>query len=76
MILALRGVDVAHADQHRVFRGNLGAKPKMFVSGSGPSPRSAASGMPCTLPEGEVSGVLMSECASIQTRPIFCSCRR
>ena len=33
----------------------------------------AASGMPCTLPVGEVSGVLMSACASIQIKPIFCS---
>ena len=38
----------------------------MCASGSGPRPSSAASGMPCTLPEGEVSGVLMSEWASIQ----------
>ena len=30
----------------------------------------AASGMPCTFPLGEVSGVLMSVCASIQMRPI------
>src|SRR5215475_9064249 len=36
----------------------------------------AASGMPCTLPLGEVSGVLMSACASIQIRPTFCSCTR
>ncbi len=31
----------------------------------------AASGMPCTLPLGEESGVFMSVCASIQIRPIF-----
>ena len=30
-----------------------------------------ASGMPCTLPLGELSGVFMSACASIQIRPIF-----
>src|ERR1051325_1762235 len=36
----------------------------------------AARGMPCTLPLGDVSGVLMSACASIQIRPTFCSCTR
>ena len=55
-----------------VFSGaTLGENPKMFASGSGPRPSSAASGMPCTLPDGEVSGVLMSEWASIQITPIF-----
>ena len=31
-----------------------------------------ASGMPCTLPLGEDSGVFISVCASIQSKPIFC----
>jgi len=33
------------------------------------TPDSSPSGMPCTLPLGEESGVLMSVCASIQIRP-------
>ena len=33
------------------------------------SPSAAASTIPCTLPLGEVSGVLRSPCASIQTTP-------
>ena len=33
------------------------------------SPSAAASTIPCTLPEGDVSGVLRSPCASIQTTP-------
>ena len=36
----------------------------------------AASGMPCTLPLGEESGVFMSVCASIQRSPIFWFLRR
>ena len=56
--------------------GTFGEQPKILLNGSGPSPSSAASGMPCTLPLGEVSGVLMSEWASIQIRPIFWFCCR
>src|SRR6478752_4269653 len=48
----------------------------MPASSAGPSPMIAARGMPCTLPLGEVSGVLMSAWASIQIRPTFCSCTR
>ena len=48
----------------------------MSESSFGPRPSSAAIGMPWTLPEGEVSGVLMSEWASIQMRPIFWPLRR
>ena len=33
------------------------------------TPSAAASGIPCTLPLGEVSGVLRSPCASIQSTP-------
>ena len=54
----------------------LGLNPKMLVSGESNSPMIAPSGMPCTLPLGELSGVLMSLCASIQIRPIFWFCRR
>ena len=43
------------------------------VSSRGPMPTQQASGMPCTLPLGVVSGVFMSACASIQSRPTFCS---
>ena len=51
----------------------LGEKLKILESSGGPSPMIAASGMPCTLPLGEESGVLISLWASIQIRPIFCS---
>ena len=43
----------------------------MFVSSSGPWPMQHASGMPCTLPLGLLSGVFMSVCASIQIKPSF-----
>jgi len=54
----------------------LGEKSKMFDNSAGPSPISAASGMPCTLPLGELSGVLMSVWASIQISPTRWFCRR
>ena len=54
----------------------FGANPRIFASGSGSSPSSAAKGMPCTLPLGELSGVFMSACASIQISPIFWFCFR
>jgi hypothetical protein len=47
----------------------LGAKPPIRESSTGSSPRRAASGMPCTLPLGEVPGVFMSPWASIQSSP-------
>ena len=47
----------------------LGEKSKMFASSEGHNPISAARGMPCTLPLGDESGVLMSVWASIQIRP-------
>ena len=46
----------------------------MSESSEGSGPSSAASGMPCTLPEGEVAGELMSAWASTQMRPSGC-CR-
>ena len=36
----------------------------------------AASGMPCTLPDGELSGVFISPCASSQIRPTRFDCLR
>ena len=42
----------------------------MRDSSAGSGPSSAASGMPCTLPESEVAGVFMSPCASTHSRPI------
>jgi hypothetical protein len=47
----------------------LGEKPPMPASAAGAAPRSAASGMPWTLPDSVVSGVFMSPCASIQISP-------
>ena len=49
----------------------LAPSPPISVSSAGPSPKSAATGMPWMLPDGEVSGVLMSPCASIQSSPTF-----
>ena len=54
----------------------MGAKPSRFASSGGPRPTQHASGMPCTLPLGELSGVFISACASIQIRPICCFFRR
>ena len=47
----------------------FGAKPPMRASSAGSEPSSAASGMPWTLPLGELAGVFMSPCASTQIRP-------
>ena len=41
----------------------------MRESSAGSDPRSAASGMPCTLPLIDVDGVFMSPCASTHMRP-------
>jgi hypothetical protein len=41
----------------------------MRASSAGSGPSSAASGMPCTLPDSEVAGVFMSPWASIHNRP-------
>ena len=54
----------------------FGAKPPIRESSAGSEPRSAASGMPCTLPLPEVVGVFMSPCASTQIRPSGFSSRR
>ena len=48
----------------------LGANVPIFDSSAGSGPRSAASGIPWTLPDSEVAGVFMSPCASTQSRPI------
>jgi hypothetical protein len=65
------GVDVADADEDGVFRRDFGRVAKDVSQGLGSRPSRAARGMPWTFPEGEVSGVLMSEWASIQMTPIF-----
>ncbi len=44
--------------------------------GSPASPSATASGMPCTLPLGEVVGELMSVCASSHTTPPGMPCTR
>ena len=48
----------------------MGDHPPICASSDGSGPSSAASGIPWTLPLGEVAGVFMSACASIQSRPI------
>ena len=48
----------------------LGGAPPMPANSAGSGPRSAASGMPWTLPLCDVAGVFMSPCASIHSRPI------
>ena len=48
----------------------LGDHPPICASSDGSGPSNAASGIPWTLPLGEVAGVFMSPCASIQSRPI------
>ena len=72
-LLAL--VEIPDADEHRLRRRTFGDEPPMRASSAGSGPSSAASGMPCTLPLGDVAGVFMSPCASIQSRPIG-SCLR
>ena len=54
----------------------LGAGPSSVVNSGGPIPMQQASGMPCTLPLGDVSGVFISAWASIQSSPTFCVCLR
>ena len=54
----------------------LGGAPPMPASSAGSGPRSAASGMPWTLPLCDVAGVFMSPCASIHSRPIGSCLRR
>ena len=50
----------------------------IVASSAGSGPSSAASGMPCTLPLGDVAGVFMSPCASTQMQADrqFASSRR
>ncbi len=50
-------------------RAAPGANPPTRVSASGPRPNSAAIGIPCRFPLGEVSGVFASACASTHTSP-------
>ena len=74
-LLAL--VEVADADEHGLRRPHLrreaadGRRAR-----AGVPPRSAASGIPCTLPLSVVSGVFMSPCASTQIRPSGLPCCR
>ena len=48
----------------------LNSTVEIAESSAGPIPSSAASGIPCTLPDSDVAGVFMSPCASIQSSPI------
>ncbi len=77
-VFFFRGVDVAHADQHDIVRVRLWARSRRmfgeFFWGRGRAARPAACRGRCR--EGDVSGVLMSEWASIQSRPTFCCLRR
>ena len=64
--LALAGVERPDADE----RGTLDATASATRRSRTPSPATpsaAASGIPCTLPVGEVSGRFRSPCASIQS---------
>src|SRR5215203_4360064 len=54
----------------------FGEKPPMHDSSVGSGPRSAASGIPWTLPLVLLDGVFMSPCASTQMRPSGRSARR
>src|SRR5882724_11727972 len=55
----------------------LGLNPPSITSSSAPYPMIAANGIPCTLPDGELSGVFMSPCASSHKYPIcFFSLRK
>ena len=50
-------VEIADADEHGVLPASTaGRSPPMRASSAGSEPSSAASGMPCTLPESLVSG--------------------
>ena len=49
--------------------GSADGDDPIAASSAGSFPRSAASGIPCTLPLVVVSGVFMSPCASTQIRP-------
>ena len=54
-----------------VWAGRMaGPSPCNRPSSTGSPPRSAASGMPCTLPDSLVAGLFMSPWASTQIRPI------
>ena len=49
--LLLEVVEIADADEHRLFRRGLsGERAPIFDNSAGSGPSSAASGMPCTLP--------------------------
>ena len=48
----------------------------MRASSAGSGPSSAASGMPCTLPDSLDAGLFMSPCASTQIRPSGLPCLR
>ncbi len=52
----------------------LGPTPPTATSSGAPSPSSAATTIPCTLPDGVVRGVLMSACASTHSTPVGPPC--
>ena len=76
-IFALGGVDVADADENRVFRSDFWRKNRRCcpaARGPGPAVRPAACRGRC--PTARFRGVLMSEWASIQSTPTFWPRRR
>ena len=69
-VVALLVVHGANPDQRDIRRIHLGRIAEDARSAPrGPTPMQHASGIPCTLPLGLVSGVFMSVCASIQIMP-------
>ena len=65
-----RAVDRAQADERdAVADRRAGSVQRSLSKRPSVSPIAAASGIPCTLPLGEVSGVFRSPCASIQSTP-------
>ena len=60
----------AQSDERDAVRIDRRQRPVLALEAARPSsPIAAASGIPCTLPLGEVSGVFRSPCASIQRTP-------
>ena len=59
--------------------GSAGTQSDSAAKAAGPSPQRLATGMPCRLPLGELSGVLQSECASSHSTrrclPVARQCR-
>ena len=69
----LGGVERADADERDARRVDGRQRSPSWVNDSPARPSAAASGIPCTLPDGLVSGVLRSPCASIQITPPGCA---